>query len=429
VKILPVVVLVALAGCGKDLRKAGDCDGPCPGSKLNHLVVIIQENHTFDNYFGKYCTGATGSLPACTDGAACCEAGPTTEPSGASPVVLDDASNGDWDPDHTEDCELAEANDGKMDQYVTGTPCSSPKNFAYADATTMQPYWTLAQAGAIADRYFQPSAGQSSSNDMFLQTAKYVFKDNTATPDAIGGTCGLSIHPTTFEGPILGDLLDAAKVSWTFYAEGYAAMEKTWAMNQSCPDADPLCPSSLPIYPCVFDASDYPIEYYAKFRDQEPYMRDYARLAEDLKNGELPQVSFVRGLGFKSEHPGVRDTISDGTKFTGEVIAAVQASVYAPDTVVLIVYDEGGGYFDHVSPPGSGADGHPYGTRVPFIATGPMVKKNFVSHAQLEHSSVVKFIEWNWLGGQTGQLGARDAVVANLGSIFDPAAIGASVPE
>jgi hypothetical protein len=96
-------------------------------------------------------------------------------------VVLDDASNGDWDPDHTEDCELAEQHDGKMDQYVTGTPCSSPKNFAYADATTMQPYWTLAQGGAIADRYFQPSAGQSSSNDMFLQTAKYVFKDNTAT--------------------------------------------------------------------------------------------------------------------------------------------------------------------------------------------------------------------------------------------------------
>jgi len=57
----------------------------------------------------------------------------------------------------------------------------------------------------------------------------------------------------------------------------------------------------------------------------------------------------------------------------------------------------------------TGADGHPYGTRIPFIAVGPMVKKNFVSHAQLEHSSVVKFIEWNWLSGQTTEPLCRSA--------------------
>jgi hypothetical protein len=60
---------------------------------------------------------------------------------------------------------------------------------------------------------------------------------------------------------------------------------------------------------------------------------------------------------------------------------------------------------------------------------GPFARKNFVSHVTMEHSSVVKFIEWNWLGGTTGQLGTRDTTVANLGSLLDPGATGTHVPE
>jgi len=92
---------------------------------------------------------------------------------------------------------------------------------------------------------------------------------------------------------------------------------------------------------------------------------------------------------------------------------------------VLVVYDEGGGFFDHVAPPAA-VDAQDYGTRVPAIAVGPLARKGTVSHVTLEHSSIVKFVEWNWLGGVTGQLGARDAVVANLGSLIDPAL---GVPE
>src|SRR5256885_6120280 len=128
-----LLVLTALAAC-KPVRKAGSCDGPCPASKIDHLVVIVQENHTFDNYFGRYCAAAPGSAPACTQGPSCCEAGPDRDPSGASPIVLDDGMNGAHDPDHTQACELAEANGGAMDRYVTGAgECSNPANFAYAD--------------------------------------------------------------------------------------------------------------------------------------------------------------------------------------------------------------------------------------------------------------------------------------------------------
>jgi phospholipase C len=94
-----------------------------------------------------------------------------------------------------------------------------------------------------------------------------------------------------------------------------------------------------------------------------------------------------------------------------------------------LTYDEGGGFYDHVAPPAaSQADGKPYGTRVPTLAIGPFAKKNAISHVQMEHSSIVKFIEWNWLGG-TGQLGTRDKEANNIGSLLDPAATGTAVPE
>ena len=64
-----------------------------------------------------------------------------------------------------------------------------------------------------------------------------------------------------------------------------------------------------------------------------------------------------------------------------------------------------------------------------MMAFGPFAKKGFVSHVVMEHSSIVKLLEWNFLGGATGQLGGRDAVVANMGSLLDPAATGAAVPE
>jgi phospholipase C len=111
------------------------------------------------------------------------------------------------------------------------------------------------------------------------------------------------------------------------------------------------------------------------------------------------------------------------------VVNAVNKSPYAASTLILLTYDEGGGFFDHVTPPANAAaDGKPYGTRVPLVAIGPFAKKNAVSHVVMEHSSIVKFIEWNWLGGTTGQLMGRDAAVNNLGDLLDAAKTGTAVP-
>jgi phospholipase C len=421
------LLLIFAVACGGSVRKPGSCDGPCPVSKIDHLVVVVQENHTFDNYFARWCTAPAGSSPTCTSGPGCCEAGPDPAPGGAAPVALDDAENGRRQPDHTRACETAEANGGAMDRYAAGAePCSDPGNVAYAPATIAQPYWDLAAGGALADHWFQPIAGASSANDMYLWRAQFVFDDDDVEPDADGKQCSFTTNVKQYSDANLGTLLDAAGVSWAWYQGGYDAIVAASATS-ACPKAPADCPADLSIYPCVVEPGDLPVDYYAGQADNPKVMRDYDRFAQDLHDGTLPQVVFVRAIGYRSEHPALGTTISAGTAWVKEVVDAVEGSDYAPDTLVLVTWDEGGGYFDHVTPPGMGSDGQPYGTRVPAFAVGPMAAAGTISHVVLEHASIVKFVEWNWTG-QVGQLGGRDASVANLGSLLDASKTGVAVP-
>jgi phospholipase C len=425
---VPAAVSIDDAGPGADAgADASTCTtAPCPVSKIQHVVVIVQENHTFDNHFGLYCTAPTGSLPTCTDGPACCEAGPAKDPSGASPFVLDDAENGDNNPVHRKACELDEINGGKMDQFVTSTVCGNPHNFAYTTRAIAQPLWDLAARGAIADHYFQPVAGESSANDMYLARAQWIFDDNVYPAAAVGLQCDVTFGPpVTYTDPTIGDLLSTKGVAWSWYGEGYDRMV---AANGDCPEPPADCVAQLKSYPCDFDPGDVPFAYYATTRDNPLTMKDYAKLGADITANQLPAVSFVKAIGYRSEHPGNGMKISDGLKFVTDTIAAIEGSAYAKDTLILVTYDEGGGYFDHVAPPQASADNQPYGTRIPLVAVGPFVKKNHVSHAVMDHASIVKFIEWNWLGA-TGQLGGRDKTIANLGSLLDETTTGTKVPE
>jgi phospholipase C len=429
---LVALLWAGLGGCSQEAAAPVDMAPPlAPAtSKIAHLVVVVQENHSFDNYFGHWCTAPPGSNPTCNAGPGCCEAGPATDPGGnGGPMVLDDGENASYSPDHHQACELAEIDGGRMDRYLAGAGCSSPHNFAYAAPSLIAPYLELAQRYALADRYFQPIAGQSVSNDMYLARARYVFTDNAYEPSSIGHECDIYQSPdTTFPGPTIGDLLTDGGVSWAFYAEGYQTMRQARAAKR-CPAVPPDCPGGVPFYPCTYDPSDVPFEFYARFRDDPKYMRDYQQLAADL-DGTLPQVSWVKALGFRTEHPAAGTTISDGVAFVTALVDQILHSRYATDTLIVLTYDESGGYFDHVTPPPpSAVDQQPYGPRVPTLALGPFARAGFVSHVQMEHSSIIKFIEWNWLGGATGQLSTRDAVVNNLGSLLDPAATGTAVPE
>jgi phospholipase C len=395
-------------------------------SNIKHVVIIVQENHTFDAYFGRYCTAPSGSNPSCTTGPACCERAPDTEPGGASPIVLDDAANAGYDPTHTQVCELAEMNGGAMDRYTTGASCSNAKNFAIASDAAMTTYHDWATRYAMADRYFQPLAGASSANDMYFAVAKYVFTDNTYQPNTNGKGCDVPPTPTIAYASqkTIADALIGGGFTFAFYAEGY----QTMVSSTFCPAPPGDCPAHIPTVPCDYTPSDNPFQFYTQFADNRTYMKDYAELASDISASKLPSVSFVKALQYKNEHPGYGTTISAGVGFVKSVASEIAASAYANDTLVLVTWDEGGGFFDHVKPPpDSAADQKPYGTRVPLLALGRFARQNHVSHVTMEHSSIVRFLEYNFLHA-TGQLAARDAIVNGIGDLLDPSQTGITIP-
>jgi phospholipase C len=447
------------------------CDtstGACSPSPIAHVVLIVQENHSFDAYFGRYCTAASGSSPACTTGRACCEAAPAQEPRGASPGVLDDSSNFSSDRDHEQACEVQQINGGLMNQYVMGANgsmsclgagpgCSNPGNWELATQATVGAYWSLADQNALADRYFQPVAGGSASNDQYFAGAHFRFIDNSALPtvrvgESGSGVCDVPIclggsNVAPFANPTVADLLLDAGFTFGIYADGYAAAFSASLTMQcaspgnatDCPYRDCLTHPEA-CFGCLYDPSDIPFLYYAGFTDDagtpSRYEKDLAALHSDLVRDTLPNFAFVKLRLFHNEHPNV-STISDGMNAVNNILQEIAQSSSSTSTLVLLTWDEGGGFFDHIAPPDappvtfdSDMSGGPvpYGTRVPLLAIGPFARAGQVSHVTLEHSSIVRFVEYNFLGHEGG-LGARDETVNDLGSLLDLSGTGFDVPS
>jgi phospholipase C len=434
---IALVCLLALASCNQTEEKPAKPNFKAltfpSHSEIKHVIVIVQENKSFDAYFGTWCKAPTGSNPTCTDGVKCCEMAPATEPTGDKPVLLDDAENGSHDPNHYQACMISEINGGKMDRYTQGSPvsgCSHPHNFALAE-DVVQGYRDLAANNAIADRYFQPVAGGSSSNNMFFAGAHFFFTDNDVKPKAISSQYDLASDSKEYTEKMVADLLVEKGIGFRVYAGGYAEAVRADQAGKA-PDPDPDCTAgTLRTYPCIYTPSDIPFAYFPTVADKPEHFADAKDIYTDLKNGNLPAFSYVKGLGFQTEHANLKTSITNGVTFVTDLEKAVAAHpYYKENTLVLITWDESGGYFDHVPPPVTSAvDNQPYGARVALIAAGKFAKKGYVSHVEMEHSSIVKFIEWNWLDGVTGQLKARDAVVNNIGSLLDPAQTGVAVPE
>jgi phospholipase C len=460
---------------------------------IRHVVVIVEENHTFDSYFGRYCTGAAGV--SCTTGPSCCEAAPTSVPALVGtqpPLLLDAMSNIARDRNHESQCELDELHwDGTrylMDRFVygAGPSCSIPENFAIVDPAkgtddtgVTSVYWGLAQKYALADRFFQPTVGSTSSNDMFLATAQFHFVDNQAFPQTLGTDCQLSYYNllppparnppprVTFENTTIADLLIESVPGLPFghYHQGYQSIHDAAKNGTLDKDQCPPLPSDCTIpaakvnaAACSYDPSDNPFRYFSQFADgslyAQRYLKDLGQLPADIAAGGLPAVSFVKALTYTNEHPAWSH-IYEGTALVQKTVDQVLTTQYgetidgkfvpyADSTLVLLTWDEGGGFFDHIPPPRSApVDGRPYGTRVPMLAIGKFAKKNYVSHVQLEHSSIVKFLEWNFLGKKSGQLSLknkptqfgtakdlpRDALVNNVGDLLDPAQTQVPIPS
>jgi acid phosphatase len=249
--------------------------------------------------------------------------------------------------------------------------------------------------------------------------------------------------------PTIGDRLSAAGIDWAWYAGGWSnangnvgAPGWTNGSGPTCSDPDvdpgvasyPRCPNNL------FQYHHQPFNYFATFStatasglaNRAAHLRDEQEFidAANASSGacELKPVSFVKPIGQENEHPGYASE-PNGSDHLVELLQAIDGGACAKDTMVIVTYDEFGGQWDHVSPPGQGGPAGPHdewgpGTRIPALIVSPFLRGHFVVDS-VEHdsTSILSTLEHRY---GLVPLTTRDAGSNDLGSVFDAPEVSAA---
>jgi acid phosphatase len=508
-------------------------------AKIQHIVVIYQENHSFDNLYGGW-EGVNGRADAtAAQTTQVSQAGlpftcllqndvnlalvsvpPCTAPSGFpnSPFGIDQflpptaqtcpqpgvfAPNGllpspsnlpggcTRDIVHRFYQEQYQLDGGRQDRYATGSDAAGLV-MGYYDTQALPIYRYLHEGGhphyAIADNFFQAAFGGSFLNHQWLiaaatptfpgaTAAQHSLVDTNGFPNATyplytptspvrdtqltiacpapatvpnlacgdyavntiqstyqphGG--GLQLPPQ--HGTTIGDELTAAGVSWAWYAGGWSNADGDvgapgWTNGSVAGVCGDPNSASNPVWPyCpnkVFQFHHQPFNYFANYA---PGMPGRAHLQDeqsfiDLANAssgecKLDSVSFVKPIGLENEHPGYT-SVPRGSDHVVQLLQAIENGACAKDTMVVVTYDEFGGQWDHVSPPGQGGTPGPHdqwgpGTRIPALIVSPFLKGNeAIDNTQYDTTSILATIEERY---GLAPLSSRDAAVNSLSNVF-----------
>jgi len=212
-------------------------------------------------------------------------------------------------------------------------------------------------------------------------------------PPAAGGDPRLADpakHPTppqTFK--TIGDTLSAKGISWAWYAGGW---NEALRDGMQAPDAKRTViynrDSSI-----NFQPHHQPFNYFIRFApgtaERDEHLQDGTAFLAAIERSTLPQVAFYKPAGVVNEHPGYTDILS-GDKHIADVVAKIQASPLWSKTVIIVTYDENGGFWDHVSPPKGDRWGP--GTRIPALIISPYARRGHVDHTPYDTTSIIKFI-------------------------------------
>jgi phospholipase C len=203
-----------------------------------------------------------------------------------------------------------------------------------------------------------------------------------------------------FEHPTLGDSLDAANVTWRYYAPGAGSI---W----TAPDAiNHICQPQTQNGQLVCTGSDWTANV------SLPPNGGSAQVLSDIVNGNLAQVSWVIPTGQESDHAGIND--GSGPSWVTSVVNAIGNSPYWANTVIFVVWDDWGGWYDHVAP--TIINSYEYGFRVPVIVISPYAKAAYISHNMHNFGSILKFIEETF---GLPSLGYADAVSDDFSDCFN----------
>lgn len=377
---------------------------PQTAATIAHVVLIVQENRSFDNLFATFpgADGATrgrlhtGKTIALTKG----------------PLVSQNIY-------HDYSTYLTDYDNGKMDgfdlSHINGQQLAGKYPYRYVDPAQIAPYWDLARQYVLADHMFQTQGSGSFTAHQDLiagGTAINAIESLIDNPSASSWGCDappgtltslITVHGQylfdrgpfpclTYPHGTLRDLLDARHVSWKYYVPPYetrtigvlwnafAAIAAVrhgpqWTTNISMPETNIL---------------------------------------NDVADGTLPMLSWVIPSSHDSDHPWIERGIDNGPSWVATVVNAIGESPYWKSTAIAIVWDDWGGFYDHV-PPAFIDNAGGLGFRVPMILVSPYVTPGYVSHTQYEFGSILKFVEQNF---NLGSLGTTDRRATSIGGLL-----------
>jgi phospholipase C len=376
-------LLAALTACNANIALTPSLPvpastvSPIPGSPIQHIVVIMQENRSFDNLFNGF-PGADTAQSGMSNG----QSVPLT------PIALDDSrdlghSHLDWWQDW---------DNGAMDGFARSGNSPFTLAYSYVPEKDVEAYWTMARQYVLGDRMFQSNTGPSFVAHQYMiaaQSANVAENPNgsvwgcdadpseTAALVGPNGTDLPGVYPC-FDYLTAADLLDQKGVTWRYYAPG---------------DGD-----------SYFLLSAYQAVRHIRFGQDwnDNVISPQNRVLTDIANGELAQVTWIVPDLAHSDHPGSGS--SEGPDWVASIVNAIGNSAFWNSTVIFISWDDWGGWYDHVDPPKVDAMGP--GFRVPLLIVSPYAKHGYITHVNHEASGFIAFIEHNF---DLGTLGARDA--------------------
>jgi phospholipase C len=438
---------------------------------IRHLIVIFDENNAFDHYFGTYphATNPPGEPPFYP-------APDTPSINGfiialaqhnlnaINPFRLDRSQAATCDNDNHYTDEQKAFDGGLMDMFsITSVtaPCGDSFFFTpnlamgYYDGNTVTALWNYAQHYAMSDNFFDTEFGTTVMGHLNLISGQ---THGTNSADIKGkiamGSVIANVQPAfddcpgasphiIMTGKNVGDLLNAANVSWGWFYGDFAAT----GFN----GATATCSA---IYNSHYD----PFQYYAstsnphhlpptslsmvgKQGDQANHQYDLSTFFSALAAGNLPAVSFLKASVLDTGHPADSTPLAEQT-FLVNTINQIENSRFWRDTAIVIAWDDSDGWYDHVMPPivnpshdanndalfgaglcgplipGAYQDRCGYGERLPFLVISPYAKHNYVDHAINDTTSILRFIEDNWNLGRIGDQ-SFDAIAGSILGMFD----------
>jgi phospholipase C len=377
-------------------------------SKIQHVMIIVQENRTPDNLFH--------GLPQ----ADIADSGVNSK---GERIPLTPASlTGNYDLNHSHLAFLQMYDDGKMDGAdkiavdCAARTCTPNPQFKYVEPSEVAPYFQLAEEYTFGDRMFQTNQGPSFPAHQFIisgtsapaPNSDFFAAENISgvlpvrfsfVQSACGGLPGQTvalIGPTgeestsqapCFEHLTLMDLLDHRQLDWRYYSTHLDWETSLWTAPNAIrhlrvgPDWAKVIPSPI-------------------------------QVLRDISNGQLASVSWVTPRGQDSDHPSLNE--GSGPSWVAALVNAVGNSQYWSNTAIFIIWDDWGGWYDHVAPPIYNS--YEYGFRVPLIVVSAYAKPHYVSHQMHDFGSILRFVEENF---QMGTLGYADARADALSDCFD----------